>query len=543
MRRFLKGVCLALLVSCSSQPKDDTKEAGKQTATIEGSVREVGTDVPIAGVSVFLVRPSNQLQVRSTTDAEGRFILEGLDAGRHFVAVIRDGYVIPGRLEISGFPYRVNPGQHVKNAVFRMIPAGTISGRVFGPDGKPANRVEVQLLQNLYVLGRPQWSLVNRGGSSREIRVDTNERGEFRALGVDPGPYAIRFVPHEASVQSVTPGGISPAPMFYSGARNVSEATLVEVKPGRETLLEDLTLKNERRTWIRVTIVNESGVPLEGFGTWDAKPADWIGSEYPLLEQRIVNNYHEIQPDSRGAFDVIATWSSAAGRLAGMARVNYQNADVNVKLPVRKAKTMLTGHVLLQEAGGATRPLVGAEVAIGPKVSYVARSGPEGAILLPEVYSGRYQLGYVRGLPADTFVQSAWQGSRDIFREDLIVDGSEVNLEVVVNPGAGVLEGKATDASGRPVHNTLVALVPESPLKERTDYYGAYKDTRTDQNGEFEIRGITPGSYQAYSWIDAPASAYRNAAFMKRFEGRGTPVKLDLNGRMTVELKAIRSEP
>ena len=61
--------------------------------------------------------------------------------------------------------------------------------------------------------------------------------------------------------------------MFYSGARDVSKATLVDVKPGRETLLEDLTLKNERRTWIRVTIVNESGVPLEGFGTWDAKPA------------------------------------------------------------------------------------------------------------------------------------------------------------------------------------------------------------------------------------------------------------------------------
>ena len=71
-----------------------------------------------------------------------------------------------------------------------------------------------------------------------------------------------------------------------------------------------------------------------------------------------------------------------------------------------------------------------------------------------------------------------------------------------------------------PVHNALVALVPESPLKERTDYYGAYKDTRTDQNGEFEIRGITPGSYQAYAWADAPASAYRNAAFMKRLRGR-----------------------
>ena len=92
MLRFLNGVCLALLVSCSSQPKDDTKEAGKQTATIEGSVREFGTDVPIAVVSVFLVRPSDQLQVRTTTDADGRFRIEvdsqAVRPGQTFVLAI-----------------------------------------------------------------------------------------------------------------------------------------------------------------------------------------------------------------------------------------------------------------------------------------------------------------------------------------------------------------------------------------------------------------------------------------------------------------------
>ena len=147
----------------------------------------MGTDVPIAGVSLFLVRPSDQPPVRTTTDGDGRFKLEGLEAGRHLVGVVRDGYVVPGRQEISGYPFRVTEGQRVTDAVFQMIPAGIISGRVFDPDGKPANRVEVQLLQNLYLMGRPQWSLVNRGGSSREIRVDTNDRGEFRAAGSGPG--------------------------------------------------------------------------------------------------------------------------------------------------------------------------------------------------------------------------------------------------------------------------------------------------------------------------------------------------------------------
>jgi len=353
----------------------------------------------------------------------------------------------------------------------------------------------------------------------------------------------IRLVPRELTVESRIPGAISPTPMLYPGVRDVSKAESVEVKQGRETLLKDIHLKNDRRFWIRVTVMNESGESLEGFGSWIVKPADWVGAEYPLFEDRIINEVHEIQPDSPGAYDIIATWSTPKGRLTGSARVQYRGANVDVRLPIRKAQTKLTGHVVMQEADGRTRPITGAEVAIGPKIPYFARSGPDGALLLPEVYSGRYQLGYVRGLPPDTFVLSARQGSRDVLKQDIVVEGAETNLEIVASPGAGLLEGNVTNASGNPVHNGLVALIPESPLKERKDYYGAYKETRTDQNGGFEIGGITPGAYQVYAWSDAPASAFRNAEFMKPFVGKGTPATLDLNGRKKVNLKALDINP
>jgi hypothetical protein len=533
---------LALLTSCASSTKNEDG-TGEPTATIEGSVQEADSKVPISGVSVFAVRTSDQPQLRTSTDADGHFKLEGLPAGRHLIAVVRSGYVVPGRQEISGYPYTVSEGQQIRDAVFQMIPAGTISGRVFSSDGKPANHVEVQLLQSLYVLGHPQWSIVNRGGSSRETRVETNERGEFRALGVDPGEYRIRFVPHETTIASVVPGGASTAPMLYPGVRDISAASAVMVNRGRETLLNDIHLKEERRTWIRVSVMNSSGQPLEGFGDWEAKPAGWIGSEYPLSDQRVVNNYHEIQPDTPGIYDIIASWPNPAGRLTGTARVEYRGADVEVRLPITKAEGRLTGHVVLQEIGGTTRPFAGAEVAIGPKISYFARSGPDGALLLPEVYPGNYQLGFVRGLLEGTFVLSVRQGGRDVFTQDLVVGKGESNLEIVLTKGAGVAEGKVTDAGGRSLHNALVALVPESPLKERKDYYGAYRDARTDQNGHFEIRGMTPGSYRAYAWADAPASAYRNDAFMKGFAGKGTAVKVDVGGRLKVELMGLSVHP
>lgn len=532
-------VCLVFLACCSGQPGTTDSESQNPTGAIEGVVREAGTELPIAGASVFLVRPSDQPQLRTNSNADGHFVLEGVEAGRHLVAVVREGYVVPGRQEISGYPFRLSAGQRNAQTVFHMVPAGTITGRVFAPDGKPANRVEVQLLQSLYPMGRSQWSEVNRGGSGRPGRVETNDRGEFRALGVDPGLYVIRLVPHEVTVESITPGGTSAAPMLYPGVRDISKAATVEVKPGRETLLDDSKLKNEKRGWIRVAVVNESGQSLEGMGRWKVAPPDWIGSEYVLADQRIVSSYHEFQPDSSGTYDIVATWSSPTGPLAGTTRVNYRGVDVYAKMPIRKPLGKLTGHVLLLEKDGTKRGLGDAEVAIGPQITYFARSGPEGALLLPEVYPGRYQLGFVRGLPADTFVLSVNQGSRDVFRENLVVESGEANLEVVVSSGAGVLEGKVVDGSDSAVHNALVALVPESPLKDRTDYYGAYKETRTDNDGHFSIRSITPGSYQAYAWTDAPAGAFRNGAFMKAFAGKGTPVKLDLGGQMTIELKTL----
>lgn len=526
------AACCFSFVTCAAEKGGDRPAAGSKTASIEGVVREQGTGATIAGASVFLVRASNQAQMRSTTDADGRFVLDGLEPGRHLVAVVREGYVLPGRQNISGYPYQLEKGQTLSNVELRLIPTGTIAGRVFGPDGKPANLVEVQLLQNVYLLGHPQWTLVDRGGSSRNVPVVTNDRGEFRAVGVDPGQYALRFVSRELSVASVTREGASLAPMLYPEG-------LVDVKSGRETLLDDVKLKSDRRGWIRVIVVNESGEPLEGMGNWEVRPPNWIGAEYALAEKRVVNEYHEFQPDSPGMYDVVASWSSRNGLLAGMSRVNYRGADIEVKLRIQKPQGRLSGQIVVQDASGATTPWGGAEVAIGPRISYFARSNADGALTFPDIYPGSYQLGFVRGIPADSFLLSVMHGKRDVLREDIVVRLEETKLDVVVSLDAGVLGGKVLDTSGKPLHNALVALVPESPLRERKDYYGAYKDTRTDQNGGFEVLGITPGSYQAYAWVDAPASAFRNAGFMKAFAGKGMAVTLARGERARVELQAI----
>jgi hypothetical protein len=59
----------------------------------------------------------------------------------------------------------------------------------------------------------------------------------------------------------------------------------------------------------------KSGESLEGTGNWEVRPPGWIGADYAFAEKRIVNQYHEIQPDSPGTYDVIATWKTQHGLL------------------------------------------------------------------------------------------------------------------------------------------------------------------------------------------------------------------------------------
>jgi hypothetical protein len=198
----------------------------------------------------------------------------------------------------------------------------------------------------------------------------------------------------------------------------------------------------------------------------------------------------------------------------------------------------LTGRVSFKSA--SDRPLSGIEVAFGPKISYFAKSAGDGSIVFPAMYVGRYQLGYVRGISDSSYVSSVMQDSHDVFREGIVVDDHSAAVEVVIADDAGVVFGKVADASGHGVQNALVALVPEAALKERKDYYGAYRETRTDQNGDFEMRGITPGTYHAYAWADIPASAFRNAEFMNAFAGKGTPVTVESGSKLQLTLTEIR---
>ncbi len=59
----------------------------------------------------------------------------------------------------------------------------------------------------------------------------------------------------------------------------------------------------------------------------------------------------------------------------------------------------------------------------------------------------------------------------------------------------------------------------------------------------FSFSNVQPGEYKAYAWLGVEPGAPQSADFRKPYEGRAVAVKVDANGRQTLDLKAIVPAP
>src|SRR6266702_2625432 len=88
------------------------------------------------------------------------------------------------------------PGQHVKDVLFRLVPAAVITGRVVDEDNEPLLGATVQALRYGYVRGQRQ--LVPAG------EEQTNDLGEYRIHSMAPGRYYVSAVYGRGNFASVT---------------------------------------------------------------------------------------------------------------------------------------------------------------------------------------------------------------------------------------------------------------------------------------------------------------------------------------------------
>jgi hypothetical protein len=194
-------VSIIVLIASTVLAQNQQPQPSPPKATIQGLVVRAGTGVPLKGVRISFQRSAQQPQpavpvvgmpgmlnavTPVVTDAVGRFLVTGVEAGQYRIFAERDGFIRQefGQRRPTGAGTLVNVGSGQRLTLnFSLQPAGVITGRVLNEDGEPLPRMTVQAYTHRYTNGIR--SLVSAGSGQ------TNDLGEYRIFWLPPGEYFV----------------------------------------------------------------------------------------------------------------------------------------------------------------------------------------------------------------------------------------------------------------------------------------------------------------------------------------------------------------
>ncbi len=164
-------VLTALFISLFTQPPQQS-----DTSIVEGFVRTAGTSLPIPGAEVNVFEASSNGRIQTITDADGHFRL-AVQPGQYRVIATKQGFSSPAFRPIEPAPASIVTAFAGQRASmdFQLVPEGTVTGRVFDPEGRPMEGISVTLSRLGWTgTGQRKWFHVAR----RFCRTD-GSRGEW----------------------------------------------------------------------------------------------------------------------------------------------------------------------------------------------------------------------------------------------------------------------------------------------------------------------------------------------------------------------------
>jgi hypothetical protein len=248
----------------------------KGTAVLKGQVLTGGSGAPVRRAQVRAMSMEGRGGGVTSTDAEGRYEIKELPAGRYNVTATKGGFAQasfgqrrPGE---PGTPIDLSDGQTAEKVNFVMSRGGVIAGRIVDDGGEPVSGTNVSAMRFAFVAGARR--LVPGGSEGGQDRTD--DQGYFRLYGLPPGDYYISA--NNRNNMMVMPGmnnteAESFAPTYFPGTPNLSEATRIPIKAGQEMTGANFALLVARMARIRGRALNSRGEPVSN-GMLMLTPAD-----------------------------------------------------------------------------------------------------------------------------------------------------------------------------------------------------------------------------------------------------------------------------
>jgi hypothetical protein len=145
----------------------------------------------------------------------------------------------------------------------------------------------------------------------------------------------------------------------------------------------------------------------------------------------------------------------------------------------------------------------------------------------------------LRNLPDDYYLKSVAIYGHDVPADNVVVSGRRGEIELVVSPSGGHIEGVLLDAKDQPSRGSIL-LVPNVPQPGPPDLF---RRTNADSKGKFTIRGVAPGSYRLVALENEDVDAEINAPdFTDKIGNRGSALMVDEKGNYAVQIRLETAE-
>ena len=519
------------------------------TARIRGRVVAADTGQPLRKAQVRATSAELRENRVTSTDAEGKFEIKELPAGRYQINVTKGSYVALSygqrRPFEAGKPLEVLDTQIVEKVDFALPRGGIITGRVVDEYGEPIADVRVSPMRYQYVQGRKRLNPSGRVAT-------TNDIGEFRIFGLAPGQYFLSATMQAAAMMfadSASDDRSGYAATYYPGTPDAGQAQRITIGIGQALTDMNIALVPTRTARISGTAVDSNGKPLAGgmLMVIQRSGATMMGMSGAQIKPDGSFTVANLAP---GDYMLQAMTPGSIGDPSEMAfgQVTVAGEDVTgVQLMGQKSITA-TGRIKVDPAAAKSLPASSIRLMATP-------AHPEDN-LLAGVGSGKVNDDYtfeVKSRPGLALIRSmslppGWglkavrqQGS-DVtdsgieFRPNEDVSGIEVEL---TNQPTEV-SGLVTNSRSEPVKDYTVVVFSRD--RERWGYMSRFfQSSRPDQDGRYKVKALPAGEYLAVALDYVEPGEATDPEFLDRVKERAVSFSLHDGETKVLDLKISAS--
>ena len=474
---------------------------------MRGQIVSADNGSPIRRAQVRIASPEAREGRLAATDAQGRFEIKELPAGRYTMTASKGGFVSlqygQRRPSESGTPIELSDGQTLDKLQIALPRGSVLGGRISDEFGEPVANASVIAMRYSYAAGGRRLTAAP-GSNSRDT---TDDQGHFRLFGLPPGEYFVSATLRTGGAEATDPAGETSgyAATYYPGTANIAEAGRVTVAVSQENTTVSFGLIATRLVKVSGSVLSSDGAPASG-GMVMLVPGGTAGGRGVVMQQ----GGGAGRTDRTGAFQLN---NVAPGRYQVQARTGGRGGEGELaRMDLVVGADDVAGLTMVTSPGavvtGAVVSDTGEPFDFRPQQLQVAArvvnvdvqgmGGGAGAGRVSDDWS--FEL---RGITdARLFRVNAPQGWT---LKSVALNGQDITdlptefppgqavagVQVVLTKKVSALSGLVTDAKGKPLLDATVVVFPAN--EKLWAFQSRFiKAARPDQEGSYRMTALPP---------------------------------------------------